>query len=360
VKLLRPDDFFFPVKIQSINERLRAGEIITEATIEWADRVGLTGEGLAQSDHIRAAACGPFAALGWPGAAPWCAQIISDTVCAAFVIDDMCDGDVAADRRTDHGDIDALFKQITAFWYDGREAELCIDDPLHASWIDLRRRLVESGASAAWMERFARSFEDWLVAIKKEAKHKRVASIPGPDMLMDIRPDSGAAFVFMHFIERASGCDLSNEALHNDDIAMLNRLASRMAIYPNEVWSYQKESAHGHSINLVTSLMHHKSMSLKEAVVSVAETHNVEMLMFTDVARRVLNERQADPTVRMYIEGLQHFLHGLFIWGWHAGRYSRDFFNADHPPVSARASISHQRLRTFPKSLLNFASGRKT
>jgi hypothetical protein len=360
VKLLRPDDFFFPVKIQSIKERLRAGEAITEATIEWADRLGLTGEGLAHPEQIRAAACGPFAALGWPGAPPWCTQIISDTVCAAFVIDDMCDGDVAADRRTDHGDVDWLFGELTAFWYDGIEAALTTADPHHASWIDLRRRLVESGASAAWLERFARSFEGWLVAIKEEVRHKRTASIPAPDLLMELRPDSGAAFVFMHFIERASGCELSNDALHNEDMALLNRLASRMAIYPNEIWSYQKESAHGHSINLVTSLMRHRHMSLKEAIVSVAEMHNVEMLMFTDVAHRVLADKQADPTVRMYIEGLQHFLHGLFVWGWNAGRYSRDFFNADQPPASTRASISYQRLRTFPKSLLNFASSRKT
>jgi hypothetical protein len=88
--------------------------------------------------------------------------------------------------------------------------------------------------------------------------------------------------------------------------------------------------------------------------------HNVEMLTFTDIARRVLADKQADPTVQRYIEGLQYFLHGLFVWGWNAGRYSRDFFNADQPPTSSRASISHQRLRTFPKSLLNFASGRKT
>lgn len=359
MKLLRPDDFYFPEKVGSINSRLRHGDAITDATIEWAERFQLIPPNSASREHFRAIACGAFSALGWPDAPPSYLQIISDTVCAAFVIDDICDGDVTCDVQVGPDGTRHTFDRIAAFWSSGNEGLLCRDLPLHMAWKDLRDRVLRCGVSRAWIRRFAASFEGWLGAVEQEVEHKRLREIPPPDDLMEIRPESGAAFVFMHFVELARDMELSEAAQANDSIISLNRLASRMAIYPNEVWSYKKEAQHGHSMNLVASMMHHHRFDLREATAAVAEMHNVDMLRFCEISQKLLASPAADPAWRAYVSGLHCFLHGLFVWGWHAERYSRDFFHADQVPTSSRSSISHQRLRTFPAALLNFSSSSK-
>lgn len=356
MRLLRADDFYFPEKVRFINSRLRQGEAITDATIEWAERIGIVPKSPASREHFRAIACGAFAALGWPDADPEYLQIISDAVCAAFVIDDICDGDVACDIQTELAGSTQVFDRIATYWSSGDKSLLRRDVPHHAAWRHLRERVLRCGVSQMWIQRFAESFEGWLAGVKAEVEHKRLREIPPPGALMEIRPQSGAAFVFMHFIELARGIELSPAALSHEGMITLNRLASRMAIYPNEVWSYKKESEHGHSMNLVASLMRHRGMPLQEATAAVAEMHNVDMLRFCDIAQTAINCPLADSSWQSYVTGLHHFIHGLFIWGWHAQRYSRDFFHADQVPTSSRASISYQRLRTVPASLLDFSA----
>lgn len=359
MRLLRADDFYFPEKVRFINSKLRQGEAITDATIEWAERIGIISPNPASREHFRAIACGVFAALGWPDSSPEHLQIISDAVCAAFVIDDICDGDVACDVQADLAGSPQVFERIAAFWSSGDTRLLRRDLPLHAAFWHLRERVLRCGVSSSWIQRFAESFHGWLDGIQAELDHKHLREIPLPDDLMEIRPKSGAAFVFMHFIELAREIELSDAALSHEGMIALNRLASRMAIYPNEVWSYKKESEHGHSINLVTSLMLHRGMPLQEATAAVAEMHNVDMLRFCEIAQTTITCPLADASWRSYVTGLHHFIHGLFIWGWHAQRYSKDFFHVDQVPTSSRATISHQRLRTFPATLLDFSTPRK-
>lgn len=359
MRLLRADDFYFPEKVRFINSRLRQGEAITDATIEWAERIRIIPPNPASREHFRAIACGAFAALGWPDAAQEYLQIISDAVCAAFVIDDICDGDVDGDVQAGLAGSTQLFEPIAAFWRSGDVRLLRRELPLHAAFWHLRQRVLRCGASRSWIQRFADSFKGWLDGIEAELDHKRRLEIPLPEPLMDIRPQSGAAFLFMHFIELARGIELSEAALSHEGMIELNTLASRMAIYPNEVWSYKKESEHGHSINLVTSLMHHRGMPLSEATAAVAEMHNVDMLRFCDIAQTAITSPLADASWRSYVTGLHHFIHGLFVWGWHAQRYSKDFFHSDQTPTSSRATNSHQRLRTFPANLLDFSAAQK-
>lgn len=363
MRLLRADDFYFPEKVRFINSRIRQGEAITDATIEWAERIGIFPPNPASRQHFRAIACGAFASLGWPDASPEYLQIISDAVCAAFVIDDICDGDVASDIHSDiHPELSGspqVFDRIATFWSSGDPRLLRRDLPLHIAFRHLRNRVLRCGVSRSWIDRFAESFHGWLAGIDAELQHKRLREIPPPDDLMEIRPLSGAAFVFMHFIELARGIELSDKALSHEGIIELNRLASRMAIYPNEVWSYKKESEHGHAINLVASLMHHRGMPLPEATAAVAEMHNVDMLRFCEIAQSTMASPLADASWQSYVTGLHHFIHGLFVWGWHAQRYSKDFFHAETVPTSHRATISHQRLRTFPAMLLDFSGQKK-
>jgi hypothetical protein len=272
-----------------------------------------------------------------------------------FVIDDQCDRDGGCGISPGNGAPERLFASIASFWHEGDEALLGAGVPLHRAASDLRERLRRCGASRGWMRRFAEHLAAWFEGVRAEEQYKKVREVPHPVDLMALRPDSGAVLLFMHFIEVASGMELSSDALADADVTALQRLAGRIAIYPNEVWSYKKESESGH-VNLVTSMMKHCGLSLTEAVIYVAETHNAEMMMFDAIVSRVLHKRSDDAPLKAYLLGLHHFLHGLFLWGWHATRYSKEFFHDNATPFSERPARSQQRLRVVPGKVMKIAS----
>lgn len=346
--LLHPNDFFFPVQLPSINERLRLGEILTRETMQWGIGMRLIPASSKAQQHFNAMACGTFAVLGWPSATRTQQRIISDTVCAVFVIDDMCDGDLSDGFVNDSANINQLFSSISTYWRTGDESVLEDSCPLHMASRDLRGRLLESGATAEWLQRFAQEIKDWFDAAAEEESIKSRHEIMTPDSLMNLRPRSGAVFLFMRFVEGFLEHALPGDPLLHKKLRLLHEYAGRIIIYPNDIWSYTKEHSAGHSMNLISSLMHHEQLDLKEAIYRTVDMHNIDMMAFNELATQLLQSDNVTLLVHSYMKALEYFLHGLFVWGLHAHRYSKNFFRCTELESRRDSTISHQRLRRFP------------
>lgn len=350
MRILRADDFYFPVRFTHIPERLKRGDAITGGTIEWGELLGIIGRNSASRDHYKAMLCGPLATLGWPRATAEYQQIISDTLCTVFAIDDMCDGDAPEETRSMYGSAEALFSDLVEFWFEGDDfAPPSFGTPLYTAMRDLRYRLIKAGASELWIRRFAQSMQGWFDGVRKEKAFKKHEIVPDADALMHLRPDSGAVYLFMNFIEGGNHIEVPEDAWRDERFERLRSIAGRLIVYPNEIWSFKKESEGGHSINIITSLMLHAGMQLEQAIVYVAEMHNSEMISFDELAKSILASPDTDARVRIYIRGLQHLMFGAFVWGLSATRYSKEFF-ASEAISGERSSASQSRLRCVAPS----------
>lgn len=348
---LRPDDFYFPVKTEVNSGRPIKSDIITDTSLSWAEHIGFIPAHPKAHSHFRAIACGIFAMLGWPNASIECLQLISDTLCVAFAVDDMYDGDVPEDLLQTPCATDAFLSDLCEILYNKNPTGLD-KHPLFIALADVKARLVQQGVSELWMQRFAASFVAWLDAVRKENDLKKQLLIPDAESLMAFRPDSGGVYLFMHFIEHANHLHLTPEQFDRPDIQKLRQIAGRLTIYPNEILSYQKELAHGHSINLITTLMQHEGMNIERAIQCIIDMHNIEMMSMDELASKLLRNPKTPQAIQTYITGIQHFVHGLFVWGMHAKRYSKDFFNPDHPVHFEDASVSHHRIRRISPQAL--------
>ncbi len=355
---LRADDFYYPARISSAQDRLTKGKAITENTIQWAREIGFIKASSASAEHIRAADCGPFATLCWPDAPPHYHQLISDAVCMVFALDDYFDRDLCLSgpessqfgNQLQHG---SFLSALTAFWQTGQLPISSNRIPILTACSNIRGRLSSYGVSDQWLARFALDFNDWIEGVRQEEAFRLKEEIPSPAALLSVRPHSGAVLLFMNFIEAALGLQLSDNARQSDNLKKIQQIAGRIAIYPNDVFSYRKESLHGHMMNLVTAFIHYNHTDVLEAIQQVADLHNIEMFDFDEIAKQILHNEDSEPDLRSYVIGLQHFLHGLFVWGWHADRYSREFFTGDMSRDTKTAAISHVRIRRIAAEVLN-------
>jgi hypothetical protein len=325
IQRLNAGDFFYPVNVSEPDLRIEKGHRITELSLNWADEIGLlTDED--QRDHFKAAACGCFATLGFPSASDDYLQIISDLNCAVFITDDACDGDAPSHVRPDRRSVDGISTTVAVFEKPWDDSFLSDTLPLRPAMQNIGERLLAKGVPASWRSRFAADLKKWLEAVQEEERFKVGGRVPTPSEMMTIRPASGAVFLFMNCIELALGITMPDAVLESGPLATLRVLASRIILYPHDVFSYQKEIAKGHNMNLITSLTHHSGMSLDEALLRVVRLHNEEMRNFDELARSIERREPARSTLRSYLLGLRYYMHGLFAWQWIAARYSKDYF----------------------------------
>jgi hypothetical protein len=339
---LRAEDFDYRVKVSAVGERIEVGRRITADSIAWARGLGLIGQGRRETAHFAAMSSGAFATLAFPSAAPELARMISDMTIIAFVIDDMADGDVPSSLcgASAKGAVcgparqsEPLFPSLIAFFRSGDEAQIpkaSPQNPLYAALRDVRGRLLGAGLSRAWLGRLAEGLRGWLDGVDEEDAYCRAGVIPDPATLMGVRTRSGATLFFMSFVEASKGIYLPPEILESEAVTALREAAGRAIIYPNEIFSYPKESAHGYPMNLITSLIHCEGMSLEDASVRVMEMHNADMRRFDELAREIAREMGSRADMQAIILGLRHYVHGSFAWGWHAARYSKELFAPVH------------------------------
>lgn len=272
---------------------------------------------------------GAFACLGWPDAPGVYHRIISDSLCLAYAIDDMYDGDI--DAWQDTCPLSDLLRAVPTFLATGDATSLPRDRPLFRAVIGLRERLVEHGASTQWLARFGGHFRGWLTAVGKEMQLKGASTVPTVEEMLDIRRSSGAVYVFADFIELAYRMNIPPRLWNDPELEELHRIAAKAIIYANDILSYARESLHGHSMNVLTAMCHYDGYTLGAAIHVLLKSHNRECSEMHRLARRI-QATTDNSGVHRFVTRLQEFAHGLFEWGMHASRFSHELI----VPASAR------------------------
>ncbi|MCG8424767.1 MAG: terpene synthase family protein [Proteobacteria bacterium] len=318
---IRSDELIYPVKVDRVADRIAAAAELSAKTLAWLGRVGICEANSKKVEHFRAIESGAFASVAWPDATPRDHQIISDALCGlAFAIDDMYDGDVGV--QTEDCPLPELLTIVPRYLQIGDSA-LLPDRPLYRAIADLRLRLVRTGASDEWLRYFAEDVREWLTGVDRETRLKASGRIPTVDELLQIRLASAAVCVFANFVQLVYGLQIPGSLLRSVELDNLRRIATRIAVYANDLLSYTRESSSGHTINLLTSICHHRGTALPDAMQIVLEMHNRDTAAMYAAASRILT-RSSFIDLHIYTERLQQFVHGLLEWGLYAARYTHE------------------------------------
>ncbi|MEU4508802.1 hypothetical protein AB0G05_04840 [Nonomuraea wenchangensis] len=266
-------------------------------------------------EHFRRSKIGMLAARTNPTVPRDSLRLINDWYNWLFAFDDaFCEGELMGHRAS------ALARALPPLLeiLDGRR-EPDESDVFGVALRELLHRISEL-ATPAQVDRWRTTVKEYLFAQIWEAANREVDLIPTPEDYVMMRRITGATYTCFALIDVGGGYRLEAEEWHHPDVRTLSDLACDLIGWDNDLLSYAKERDNDKARhNLVTVLATHKSLTLQDALVEVAQMHNDAVAAFLD--RRAALDRWATLPVRKYVRGLEHWVRGHIEFSLGSARY---------------------------------------
>lgn len=184
---------------------------------------------------------------------------------------------------------------------------------LDSLWTETR-----SVAPEHWLDRAARIHVAYLETSMDERVLRASNSVPRTAQYVTSRHYNGGMFYAAALIELANEAWLPEELSGRPEITDLALRLSNASAWANDLFSYQREAAHGTGANLAVVLTTHEGLTEDEAVTKIVDLVNAELLtldFLCDAAAAL-----PAPAAR-YAEGVRALASGLMHWMATTARY---------------------------------------
>jgi hypothetical protein len=203
-----------------------------------------------------------------------------------------------------------------------------------------RERLAPASATAR--QRFIDTFDHYLNATVREAENREQGTILGLSDYLELRRGNSGVYPSGALLECTLSLDLQPEVFNHPALWNLTRIAGDMLftanasphvspddsrnltnIAPQDIYSYNKEQACGHSANnLITVIRHERGVDLQEAMdiaggffANYAEEYN------TWKERLPSWGPEVDAAISKYVKGMGACVRGYIEWSFTGPRY---------------------------------------
>ena len=281
-----------------------------ERTIAWLCATGLAPT-LRHVTRLRAARVGWLVARGFPRARAWALQLASDWTALFCLLDDHVEAIASA------GAVEARLAGLLAAFDAAAGPD---GDPLAAALADLRRRM-DRLAPARWVDRFRARLGELFACFTAEAGFRERGAPPALAAYLALREVSVGLHVLFTFTALTEAIDLPAEVLAHPAIASLERRASNVVGWANDILTYEKEVAQGEVLNMVVVLQAAHGHAPREALARGIARHNAEVQAFLAEAAALPSFGEHDAAVARHVAVLRAWIPGHLAWGVETGRY---------------------------------------
>jgi hypothetical protein len=285
-------------------------------TLAWVRRFNLISDDR-EWQRLETSKFSWLAARAYPDAPLDGLNIVSDWNTWLFIRDDQCD-ESGFGRNPDklaqfH---ERLTQILTGFEPD--ETDRPLTRALHDLCIRLRRI-----AGNDWMSRFNLSVVEYFESSVWEARNRAAGVTPDPSTYMTMRPYTGGLYTDIELIDVVEDISLPLHVRKHEVLQSLIRMANNVVCWSNDIISFAKEVRHNDVHNLVVTFLHHRSLSLKEAIRQAADLTNKEVRNFIALQRRLPTfGAEIDPDVQRFVSVLCSWMRGNLDWSYTSGRYA--------------------------------------
>lgn len=289
-------------------------EVVQARSLGWLRLFGLVRDGALLTGLSEV---GHLVARTYPDAELEMLQIASDWTTLFFLWDDL------VEQVQDHNEVtENNYRLIGALkGYSFREQH-----PVYDALRDINRRLEAAVTSAKlpilWRQTFDNRVERWLGSHVWEAKNRERQVIPSPETYIHMRQLTIGMFFEFTLAELLGGYSLTQEARESPGIQKLERLASNLIAWSNDILTLKKELAAGEIHNLILSIRNTRPMAMSAACTIAINMHNAEVNEFVQVRDSLTDCPVWSLEVAQYISALQHWVAGHLQWGIDSKRYN--------------------------------------
>jgi hypothetical protein len=301
-------DFLYPSFCSDINPY---ADEIQNNTLQWAAEYGMLTE------KVQKMSTGFFASRTYPKASKNTLQIAADWILWLFLLDDEVDeahlGQEPERLYILHSQLLSILRGSNSIPQDWGIAHML------ANW----RERVCFHVSQDWMERFSHMVALYFESNRWEAKNRQLGIVPEVENYIAMRNFSGAVYPCFALIEITAGIELPFYILQSAVGELLQRRASNIISWSNDVFSFQKEIKHLDVHNLVYVLHKHRNISLESALTQVKAMHDTEVKKFEQLLLDLptYNSPQIQEHFSHFVKGLQYWITGNRDWSVNNPRY---------------------------------------
>jgi hypothetical protein len=234
-----------------------------------------------------------------------------------FLVDDQLDDGVFG---TDLTAARKMRQEMSAVLRGGKP-----DSPALVALADLWTR-TSAGTTAAWRARFAGHLDECLrAATEWEAANRVRHVVPDEQAYIRNRRHTGAIYVCMDLIEVVEGVELAPEVVASVDFTDALDAACNVVCWTNDVYSLQKERAHGEVHNLVYVVEHHRGWSATAARHHVCAEIAAETARYRQREQELLNRYPEHGEVLFRVTaGMRSWITGNNLWSRRTHRYTAE------------------------------------
>lgn len=228
-----------------------------------------------------------------------------------FILDDYSDEEGKSGTR---GMSDSFMNALKdPNWDDGSEfARLARE---------FRWRLNSTSATAR--QRFIETFDSYLDDTVLEAEIREHGNVLNLKDFMELRRGNSGVDVAFSVIECVLAIDLQPEVFDHPTLSAMRKLAGHMVFTINDIYSYNKEQAAGHSANnLITVIKEERGIELQEAFDIAGQFFENDVEAFLRLKELLPRwGPEVDEAVARYVTGLECWVGGSLEWSLSGGRY---------------------------------------
>lgn len=284
--------------------------------VEWAIAVGLTTKGSPRHAFLRRSRFGILAGRCFAWASREQLQLAADWITFLFFYDDLCDT-LEEGENDDESVLNALDARLVSILRGRLRGPL--SDPYCRAVADIRVRLLDL-ADPGWVARLADDVELYLQGVRWERSVERSGDAMTLATYQHMRPMISAVNTCLDLA--GAFVDGSNPRLGREPLVQeLERIANNHISWVNDIYSVDREIAHGQTANLVVLLMKSEGLAPRAALDRAIEICNAEMAAFVALESHLdaLGSAQADA----YASVMSIWIRGSLDWHAESDRYRR-------------------------------------
>jgi len=193
--------------------------------------------------------------------------------------------------------------------------------PLAEALADIWQR-ADSLTSSAWKRRFAQHHADFFAACRWDAENRAHKRIPDVRAYIENRRNSVANPMSFDLLDLSRHVEFPAEIYESQPFQALLQVANDIVAWHNDVYSLNKELAHGDVSNLVLAVQYAQHCSLQEAMNQVCAMIETETRRFQEMVQHFPTySAEVDPDIRQYLFDLGKWIRGPLDWYHETLRY---------------------------------------